>query len=67
MAIEEIRKVLLDVYKMHDEVAELGAEVKDLAREVRSIDCRAIRIETMVEVAQKYISQTTSALPDGDE
>ncbi len=67
MAIEEIGKVLLDVYKMHDEVKELGAEVKDLAREVRGIDCRAIRIETMVEVAQKYISQTTSALPDGDE
>ena len=67
MAIEKIGKVLLDVYKMYDEVKELGAEVKDLAREVRNIDRRVIRIETMIEVAEKQSSQSTPALPGGDE
>ncbi len=67
MASEKIGKVLLNVYKMHDEVRELGAEVKGLATEVRGIDCRVIRIETMVEVAKKQSSQGTSALPDGYE
>jgi len=52
---------------MCDEVKELGADVKDLAKEVPGIDRRVIRIETMVEFAQKQSSQTTSGLPDGDE
>ena len=67
MAIEEIGKVLLNVYKMYDQVKELGADVKDLAKEVYGIDRRVIRIETMDEFAQKQSSQTTSALPDGVE
>jgi len=41
--------------------------VKDLAKEVRGIDRKVIRVETMVKVAQKQSSQTTSGLPDGDE
>jgi cell division septum initiation protein DivIVA len=67
MAIEKMGKVLLNIYQMHDEVKELGAEVKGLANEVRGIDRRVIRIETMVEVAQKHSSQTISALLEGAE
>ena len=58
MTIEKIGKVLLDVYKMYDEVRELGLKVKDLAKEVRQIDRRVIRIETMIEVAGKQRSQS---------
>jgi hypothetical protein len=67
MAIEKIGKVLLDVYKMYDEVKELGLEVKDLAKEVREIDRRVIRIETMIEVADKQSSQSRRTLPGGDD
>ena len=67
MTIEKIGKVLLDVYKMYDEVKELGLEVKDLAKEVREIDRRVIRIETMIEVADKQSSRSRPTLPDGDE
>ena len=52
---------------MYDEVKELGAEVKDLAKEVGNIDRRVIRIETMIEVAEKQSSQSTPTLPGGDD
>ena len=67
MAIEKIGKVLLDVYKMYGEVKDLGLEVKDLAKELREIDRRVIRIETMIEVADKQSSRRRPTLPGGHE
>lgn len=50
--IDKILKVVADNIKVNDKILNLSENVKDLAQEVRSMNERLIRIETMIEIAQ---------------
>ena len=54
MAISgKIVNALTSAIKMNDTVKQLAVDVKNLAREVRELDRRLIRIETFIEIAEK--------------
>lgn len=53
------KDVLLDVLKLTDEVKRLNATTEKLAERTIDMDKRLVRLETMVEVAQRR------RLPDG--
>jgi hypothetical protein len=46
--LESVKQVLL----VTEDIKRLSATVQDLAREVREIDRRLVRIETMADIAQ---------------
>lgn len=50
-AVDRILKGVKDVMQMSDEVKRLSGGLKDLAIEVRDMDKRLVRIETMAEVS----------------
>lgn len=53
------KDVLLDVLKLTDEVKRLNATTEKLAERTIDMDKRLVRLETMVELAQRR------RLPDG--
>jgi len=53
------KDILLDVLKLTDEVKRLNATTEKLAERTIDMDKRLVRLETMVEVAQRR------RLPDG--
>lgn len=54
MAIsEKIFNALTSAIRLAGEVERLSNQVEKMAKEVRDIDSRLIRIETFVEIAQK--------------
>jgi len=52
--IDRILDGVRDVIKMTDEIRRLSEGMKELAVEVREMDRRLIRIETMVEIARSH-------------
>ncbi len=54
MAISnKIVEALTSAIKMNDTLLHLADDVKQLAKEVRDLDRRLIRLETFVEIAEK--------------
>ncbi len=53
------KDILLDVLKLTDEVKRLNATTEKLAERTIDMDKRLVRLETMVELAQRR------RLPDG--
>ncbi len=49
------KAILLDVLKLTDEVKRLNAQTEKLGDRTMDIDKRVIRLETMVEIAQKQL------------
>jgi hypothetical protein len=47
------KDVLLDVLKLTDEVKRLNAAIEKLSERTIDMDKRLVRLETMVEVAQR--------------
>lgn len=52
--IDRIIDGVRDVIKMTDEIRRLSDGMKELAVEVREMDRRLIRLETMVEIARSH-------------
>lgn len=48
---DKIWDALAQVIKMNEQVVRLSVQVKDLASEMREIDKRLVRLETMLELA----------------
>lgn len=54
MAISgKIFEALTAVIKVNDTITHLAEDIKELAKEVRDLDRRLIRMETFVEIAEK--------------
>lgn len=51
-ALDQIIEGIKEVLKMSAEIKRLAEAVRDLSVEVREIDRRLVRIETMAELAQ---------------
>jgi len=49
------KNILLDVLKLTDEVKRLNTQTEKLGDRTADIDKRVIRLETMVEIAQKQL------------
>lgn len=50
------KDILLDVIKLTDEVKRLNGQTEKLSDRILDIDKRVVRLETMVEIAQKQLS-----------
>ena len=48
---DKIWDALAQVIKMNEQVVRLSVQVKDLASEMREMDKRLVRLETMLEMA----------------
>jgi hypothetical protein len=48
---DKIWDALAQVIKMNEQVVRLSVQVKDLATEMREMDKRLVRLETMLELA----------------
>jgi vacuolar-type H+-ATPase subunit D/Vma8 len=51
-ALDQIIEGVKEVLKMSGEIKRLSETVKDLSFEMRDVDRRVVRLETMVEVGQ---------------
>ena len=51
-AVDRILTGVREVMRMNDELKRLADGVKELAVEVRDMDRRLVRLETLVEIAQ---------------
>lgn len=49
------KDLLVDVLKLTDEVRRLNEQTEKLSDRILSIDKRLVRLETMVEIAQKQL------------
>lgn len=49
------KEILLDVLKLTDEVKRLNDQTEKLSDRTLGIDKRVVRLETMVEIAQKQL------------
>ncbi len=59
-AFERVLDGIREVLKATDEIKRLSEGVKSLSIEVRELDRRLIRLETMVEIAQAHAGKTTA-------
>lgn len=63
MAISsKIFEALTSAIKMNDTIVHLAEDVKNLAKEVRELDRRLIRLETFIEIAEKQRSSQSRLL-----
>jgi len=62
-ALDRILEGVKEVLRLTDEVKRLAEGLKALATEVRDIDRRLVRVETMVEIAK--VEATRQRLPKG--
>ena len=60
-AFDQIVEGVKEVLRMSGEIKRLADAVRELGTEVRDIDRRLVRIETMAEIAQS--ARTTKRLP----
>lgn len=60
-AFDQIVEGVKEVLRMSGEIKRLADAVRELGSEVRDIDRRLVRIETMAELAQS--ARTTKRLP----
>lgn len=60
-AFDQIVEGVKEVLRMSGEIKRLADAVRELGTEVRDIDRRLVRIETMAELAQS--ARTTKRLP----
>ena len=51
--IDKIIKLISDSIKMEEKITTLSGQLKELAKDVRDIDKRLVRIETYAEIADK--------------
>lgn len=49
----KIVNALFGIINMHDSIARVSEDVKVLAKEVRDIDKRVVRLETFIEIARE--------------
>lgn len=56
----KIFEALTGAIKLNDTITRLAEDVKDLAKEVKEIDRRLIRLEAFVEIAEKQRKLTCS-------
>lgn len=59
---DKIWEALAQVIKMNERVIRLSAQVGDLAAEMREMDKRLVRLETMLEIALAGKTQVSGAL-----
>ena len=52
-AFDKIIQAITETIKMNDRIVSMSEKIKALSYEVRNIDSRLIRLETMVEIAEK--------------
>lgn len=52
-AFDRIIKIVSESIKMNDRLISVSNQLKELAKDVRDIDKRLIRIETFAELAEK--------------
>ncbi len=62
---ERILKGVRDVLRQQDKIETLTEAVKELAGEVRDLDRRMVRIETLVELSERQ--NRPRQLPPGDD
>ena len=62
---DRILSGIRDVLRQQDKIETLSHAVKELANEVRELDRRMIRIETLVELAERQTHR--DQLPSGDK
>ncbi len=65
-ATERILKGIKDVMRMNDEIRRLSDGLKDLMVEVRDIDKRLVRIETMAEMSQARVIKPAGRVRKND-
>ena len=56
-ATEKFCTAIKEVMVLSNEVKGLAGEVKEMETNLREVDRRVVRLETMVEVAQKRLSK----------
>lgn len=56
-ATEKFFTAIKEVMVLSNEVKRLAGEVKEMETNLREVDRRVVRLETMVEVAQKRLSK----------
>ncbi len=49
------KNILIDVIKLTDEVKQLNQKTELLAEKTISIDNRVVRLETIIEIAEKQV------------
>jgi len=64
MAISKIFDALSGVIKMDDLISRVSEEVKVLAKEVRDIDKRVVRLETFIEIAREKPKASKMAITE---
>lgn len=52
-AMGSIIQTITDMIKMNDKITSLSKNIKELSDDVRNIDGRVIRLETLLELAEK--------------
>lgn len=60
---DKIWDALAQVIKMNEQVVRLSAQVKDLASEMREVDKRLVRLETMLELALASKGSAPESVP----
>jgi hypothetical protein len=70
-ALDRILDAFTNTIKVGDRVARMAGEVKDLAKEVRGMDGRLIRVETTLDLVVKgavrpAVGETAPRLPASD-
>jgi hypothetical protein len=67
-ALDRVIEGVKEVLRMSDEVKRLADSMKDLAAEVREMDRRLVRIETMAEIsARRSPGRSTKRLTRPDD
>jgi hypothetical protein len=52
-AFGKVISVITNTVNLNDKILSLSDKVKDLSVEIHNINCRVIRLETFIEIAEK--------------